>query len=225
MAAASNKKRPFALALAALATIAGVAIAYAVIANTSAPNPADTLQGNEPTSTPLARTEPSTRAAAPEVTATAPVPTPTPKATDNGTSTPTASPGAKNDSATRFAFVRSVEYGKPGTIVVDYAEYLTGQAATKAARKRNNQSALPNDYYIVNDDTKTTTLKLSPNASVRLVTSSDGTSDPAGYESDVERWTNQFAAPSEENAAIRSAGYWITVENGLVTAVREQFAP
>lgn len=125
----------------------------------------------------------------------------------------------------RFAFIKNVTFGRPGTIVVDYAEYLTGTEAAKAASARGDESPPPNDYYIVNDDTKAVTLKLAAAASVQLASNPDGTSDPAGYPSDVDRWANHFAAPSDENSGIRYAGYWIVVDNGTVTAVREQFAP
>lgn len=164
-------------------------------------------------------------------------PTPTTPATGDPADTPAvrepapkAETPASDSPATplpqsRFAFVKNVTFGRPGTIVVDYAEYLTGAEAARAASARGDESPPPNDYYIVNDDQKTVTLKIAANASVRLASNPDGTSDPAGYPSDVERWANHFAAPSDENSGIRYAGYWIVVDNGTVTAVREQFAP
>lgn len=124
-----------------------------------------------------------------------------------------------------FTFVEKLTFGRPGTIVLDYAEYLTGKKAADAAKARGDESPPPNDYYIVNENTKLRTFKIAPNAKVRLVSNPDGTSDPAGYEATVEQWAGYFAAPSDENAAIRAAGYWVVVENGTVTAVREQFVP
>lgn len=143
---------------------------------------------------------------------------------------PPADPPSTDSPATplpssQFTFVEKLTSGKPGTIVLDYAEYLTGKKAADAAKARGDESPPPNDYYIVNDNTKLRTFKISPDAKVRLVSNPDGTSDPAGYEATVEQWAGHFAAPSDENAAIRAAGYWVVLKGDTVVAVREQFVP
>lgn len=129
-----------------------------------------------------------------------------------------------------FAFIKNVTFSGTGgnsigTIVADYAQFLTGKAAADAAAKAGDESPPPNDYYIVNANPQLRTLKVAPNATVRLTTNPDGTADPAGYESTYEAWANHFAAPSDENEPIRRAGYWLTLENGIVVAVAEQFVP
>lgn len=148
-----------------------------------------------------------------------PVPEPAPVEPEDTNSPATPLPSSQ------FAFVERLTFGRPGTIVLDYAEYLTGTKAAAAAKAHGDESPPPNDYYIVNDNAKLRTFKIAPDAEVRLVTSADGTSDPAGYTTTVERWAGYFAAGGDETAAIRSAGYWVVIDDGVVTAVREQFAP
>lgn len=142
---------------------------------------------------------------------------------------PTTTPAPEKPEAPKtpqkFAFIAKVTAGGSSSLSADYAEYLTGDAAATAAKKRGDESPPPNDYYIVNDSRATTTLKVDKNVKVHLVSNPDGTSDPAGYDSDFETWSNYFAAPSDENAGIRGAGYWLSIKDGVVIAIDEQFLP
>jgi hypothetical protein len=149
-----------------------------------------------------------------------------PASQDDSEAEPSEAPAADEDGTQeQFAFVKKLVAGKPGTVELDYAEFLTGASAAKAAAARGEESPPPNDYFIVNDNKKLRTFKIAANAKVRLVSSADGTSDPAGYDSTVERWANHFAAPTDENWSIRNAGYWFVIEDGVVVEVREQYTP
>lgn len=170
-----------------------------------------------------ATAEPTPQPEEPKGTESAEQPTP-PSAPEEESPVPDDSPATPLPKS-QFAFVTQLTDGDPGTIVVDYAEYLTGARAAEAAKARGDESPPPNDYYVVNENTKLRSLKIAAGAKVRLVTNPDGTSDPAGYTASVEQWARYWAAPSDENAAIRAAGYWIVIEEDVVTAVREQFAP
>jgi len=125
----------------------------------------------------------------------------------------------------RFAFIKEVTAGSTPSLVADYAEFLMGKDAAAAAKARGDESPPPNDYYIVNDNTKLRTLRIKTGIPVRLTSNPDGTSDPAGYTTDLDTWAGYFAAPTEENVGIRTGGYWLGIENGVVVSIEEQYTP
>lgn len=149
----------------------------------------------------------------------------TPPAAQEPTEVPKAEDPAKPVTTRQLAFITKVVQGASPSLSADYANFLTGDDAATAAAERGDESPPPNDYYIVNDNRKLRTLKVSPRAKVQLVSNADGTSDPSGYTADFETWANYFAAPSDENAAIRQAPYWLTLKGGVVVAIEEQFLP
>ncbi len=150
-----------------------------------------------------------------------------PAATDE--QPPAEEPAKATDTAAKnerqYSFVREVSAGSQPTIVADYAQFLTGSAAAAAAAADGGESPPPNDYYVLNENPKLRTLKVKPGISVKLTSNPDGTVDPAGYQVAVEVWSGYFAAPSDENAGIRGAGYWLTLDGGTVVAIEEQFVP
>lgn len=138
----------------------------------------------------------------------------------------TPKPAPANPAQTRrFGFITTVKPGSKPVLTIDYADFLTGKPAADAAASRGDESPPPNDYYIVNDTRSTTRLTVRPGTRVTLVSNPDGTSDPAGYTVDLATWVGFFEAPSDENAAIREGGYWLTIDNGVVTGISEQFLP
>ncbi|HET6350718.1 MAG TPA: hypothetical protein VFG89_01130 [Coriobacteriia bacterium] len=145
----------------------------------------------------------------------------TPPQTQPSTQPPANQPADKR----QFGFVKSVTPGAPGKIVVDFATYLTGEAAAKAATKAGEESPPPNDYFIVNEDESPSTLKLAADTVVRLTTRPGEGSVVGGYDTDVATFAGYLSANNEDTAALRADGYWLTVQNGVVTAVEEQYAP
>jgi len=149
----------------------------------------------------------------------------TPPVAQEPTEVPKAEDPAKPVTTRQLAFITKVVQGASPSLSADYANFLTGDEAAAAAAERGDESPPPNDYYIVNDNRKLRTLKVAPRVKVQLVSNADGTSDPSGYTADFETWANHFAAPSDENAAIRQAPYWLTLKGGVVVAIEEQFLP
>lgn len=125
----------------------------------------------------------------------------------------------------QYSFVREVTSGSKPSMVADYAQFLTGPAAAAAAAAAGGESPPPNDYYVVNENPRLRTLKVKPGISVKLTSNPDGTVDPAGYNVAFDIWAGYFAAPSDENAGIRGAGYWLTLDGDTVVAIEEQFVP
>ncbi len=150
-----------------------------------------------------------------------PTPTPEATATTEIPSTPQIQPTATR----RFGFITSLTPGASGKVVVDYASYLTGEAAAKAAKKAGEESPPPNDYFIVNDDQKTVTLRLDPAVKVRLTTRPGEGSVVGGYETDAATLAGYVSAETEDTVPLRSNGYWLTVRDGAVIEIEEQYAP
>lgn len=138
-------------------------------------------------------------------------------------STPPPSPAPKAPSPVRqFTYIKSVKAAAPSSIVADFAQFLTGKAAASAAAKAGDESPPPNDYYIVNDNPKLRTLAVSPTVAVRLTTEDDGAPLPEGYDSTLAAFAKQLKA-NPDWAQYRH--FWITIEDGVVTRIEEQFTP
>lgn len=146
------------------------------------------------------------------------------QASAQSTETPTGQ-GSQAKPLRQFTFVHSVSTGASPKMVADYAQFLTGKPAADAATAHGDESPPPNDYYIVNDNKKLRTLPIKPGISVKLVSKADGTTDAEGYLLTLDKWAANFAAPTPTNSGIISAGYWITIKDGIVVAVEEQYVP
>lgn len=129
----------------------------------------------------------------------------------------------------QFAYVKKA--AKPGgsaiLVTVDYAEYLTGKAAAAAATAHGDESPPPNDYYIVNDNHLLRKFPVKPGISVSVVVNPDGTSDPSGHLMPLSKWYAVFngSANPDQQMELKAGGYWLTVKNGTVVAMKQQYTP
>jgi len=139
--------------------------------------------------------------------------------------TPTASKsGAAATSGKQFCFMRSGTWeGATPELIVDYAELFTGDEAAAAAAAHGSESPPPNDHYIVNDNTKLRTLPANPNMTVKVISASDGMVS-GGYAMPFGEWYDVLIGMSSSNF-VKDMPYWITIENGTIVAVEEQFLP
>lgn len=125
-----------------------------------------------------------------------------------------------------FSYVSGTRVsGNVRYLSADYAQMLTGDAAAAAAAARGDESPPPNDYYIVNDNRKLRTLRITPGIKVTVTSNPDGTSDPSGHKITLSKWMGYYGAPTEGNAAIREAPYWIWVKGDTVTRIEQQYLP
>ena len=147
--------------------------------------------------------------------------------TSSITPTPTAPPKKPVSKTTKqFTFItKIIESGATPVIVADYAQMLSGDAAAAAATAHGDESPPPNDYYIVNDNKLLRKLKVQPGIKVTVVTNADGTSDPTGHTVSFADWAANYSAPTADNESLRTAPYWITVKNGVVTKIEQQYLP
>jgi hypothetical protein len=124
-----------------------------------------------------------------------------------------------------FAYIASSTWESDGAkLTVDYAQMLTGSAAAAAASAAGDESPPPNDYYIANTNPKLRTFPVKTSIKVRMTSTADGTR-PDGYDMPFGQWYDAYSGMSGSFPAIREVPYWITVQNGTITKIEEQYLP
>lgn len=127
------------------------------------------------------------------------------------------SPAPELQDGRHFGLVRSIDLQtSPGTIVFDPAVQLTGEEANRAAVAHGDEVPVPNDLYTVNDDPTVHTLALSPDVEIHLVNWEDCcgtvTADPEAFKASFRGSSNHW-------------GFWVTLEQGVVVNIEEQYHP
>lgn len=134
--------------------------------------------------------------------------------------------GASLKDGRHFGYVRSVD-ADAGTIEFDLAYFLSGEEANAAYRAAGGTGPVPNDHFVVNDNPMLRTLALAPDVRLRLLdwnhccdTFFDGDlslfAQAIGEQADVTEGDLIYRGQSQ---------WWITVENGMVTEIEEQYSP
>jgi hypothetical protein len=151
--------------------------------------------------------------------ATGPTTSPSPEPAETPVATPAIEDGR------HFTFLSSIDTGDPTTITFDLAYFYTGEEAAEVAAERGDESPPPNDYYIVNDNPKLRTVPVAADAELRIL---DWANCCEGF----------ITGSIEELAAAMEAGddpyggtyrytspFWLTVEDGQVVLIEEQYLP
>ena len=147
----------------------------------------------------------------PTQTSTQPAPTPGPSPADH------------------FGYIRSVSTAGPAaTLAFDEAEFLTGDAAQKAAEQDGVVAPgekVPNDYYIRNRDQTTQTLRIANDAKItakRCPLCCHGRDGQLGpFLASFMKGRQTFADPYRGKYSL----YWLTIRDGEVAAIDEQYVP
>lgn len=157
---------------------------------------------------------------------TPPVDTPvTPAVEPDDSKTETESEDSPSDTAaddsstTRFAYVGQAT-NSGGTVVLslDYADFLTGDAAAKAAAANGEESPPPNDYYISNKNTKLRKFTVKKGAKFIVMGA-----DP---DDTTELTAAQFASAISSNLdGAADAGYWFVIKGDTIRSGKEQWTP
>jgi hypothetical protein len=116
-------------------------------------------------------------------------------------------------------YVKTVDPDR-GTITFDLIQFFTGEAATKAAAEDGAESPPPNDYYIRNVNARLRTLPVASDAPITvnvLAAQSSGSSTK-----DVSVTLEELAGYFPNNG---TAPFWITVAQGQVAKIAQQFLP
>lgn len=133
----------------------------------------------------------------------------------DGPSQALASPAPNLPGGRQFGLIKSVDLQiSPGTIVFDPAEQLTGEEANRAAAAHGDEVPVPNDVYKVNDDLTVHTLALSPEVEISVINYRGDCCDPVA--TDLE---------GLEASGLSGWGYWVTIEDGAVVRIDEQYHP
>jgi hypothetical protein len=125
-----------------------------------------------------------------------------------------------------FGYVRSVDPAA-GTIEFDLAYFLSGQEANDAYHAAGGTGPVPNDHFVVNDNPMLRTLTLAPDVRLRLLdwnhcceTFFDG--DLSLFAQAIREQTDV----ADGDLIYRGqSSWWITIENGVVTQIEEQYSP
>ena len=151
-----------------------------------------------------------------------------PESTQARTSTaPRPPPGPSP--AEHFGYIRSVSTAGPAaTLAFDEAEFLTGDAAQKAAEEDGavpHGEPVPNDYYIRNRDKTTQTLRIANDAKItakRCQLCRHGRDGQLGpFLASFMKQGQTYADPYRGKNTL----YWLTIENDEVVAIDEQYVP
>ncbi len=113
------------------------------------------------------------------------------------------------------------------SVTFDLIEFLTGDAAKKAWQKDNpgsGQDGPDNDYYIVNDNPKLRTLPVAATVSVNVLdmTSGAGTDTKQISFADLPAY---LAELKPDDRRLSYNPFWLTVQNGQIVKIEEQFIP
>lgn len=145
-------------------------------------------------------------------------------ATGGGTAGPDPG-GTGGESGRQIGFLRRV-FTKSGRyyLTIDYVQFLTGQAAVKAAVEDGEIKAgetLDNDYYVRNQNPKLRTFTIKAGIPVTVETYV-----PTGKASVSLAEFKAAMSPSDaNNSSMRAAPWWITLKDSTVTKIAEQYIP
>ena len=116
-------------------------------------------------------------------------------------------------------YLKTVDPGQQ-TITFDLIQFFTGEAATKAAAEDGEESPPPNDYYIRNVNPRLRTLPVAPGAPITVnVLAAQSTGNAT---KDVSVTMAELASYFPNSG---TAPFWITVDQGQVTRMAQQFLP
>jgi hypothetical protein len=133
--------------------------------------------------------------------------------------------GVAGENGRFFCYMTSAGWeGDQPELTVDYAQMLTGTEAAAAATAAGDDSPPPNDYYIVNQNPKLRTFPADAGMTVRMTSTAEGT-QPEGYDMPFGQWYDAFSGMSGSFPSIRDVPYWITIENGTIVMIEEQYLP
>jgi hypothetical protein len=162
-----------------------------------------------------------------------------PTATTDPSPQPTGSTGSANPGCsgapapatladgTYFGFVESLDVD-PGTMGFDLACFYTGEEANEQAAQRGDEVPVPNDVYIVNDNTTIRDVPVDPSTGLLLIDWNECCETSPGAE------LAAFASAIGETDLVEIGGrryagglspYWVTIENGQAVLIEEQFLP
>jgi hypothetical protein len=137
---------------------------------------------------------------------------------------------SKSNAIEQFGFIRDVDTrANPPTLVFDEAEWLTGEAAQKAAQADGavtDGEKVPNDYYMRNTIRDERVLKIAPDAqitAIRCPVCRDG--QPGKLQDFLDSFRGRGGRTYSEPYRGSASQYWLTIQDGRVIGIDEQYRP
>lgn len=126
-----------------------------------------------------------------------------------------------------FGYIKTID-ARYATLTIDLATLVTGDAADRAAAAAGEIQAgdhVPNGYFIENRDESYVTLRLDDGVVVRVLGD-----PPRLVEGELLPLAASFAKrPDEVRRGARYRGvtsqYWVTVRDGVIVEIEEQYLP
>jgi tRNA A-37 threonylcarbamoyl transferase component Bud32 len=128
---------------------------------------------------------------------------------------------------THFGYVERVDT-LSGALAFDLACFYTGEEANEQAAKRGDEVPVPNDVYIVNDNTTIRNLTVDPAVRLRVLDWNRCCDPRPGADLDAfasALGNEEFVEIDGRSYAGSLSPYWVTIEDGIVTRIEEQFLP
>jgi hypothetical protein len=125
-----------------------------------------------------------------------------------------------------FGYLKAARVtAEPRDVEFDLAYFLTGEEANAEAERRGLETPVANDYLIVNDNPKLRTLPVAAEVVIDLVDWKQCCDKR--FQGDPARFETAFTAASPPSGRYRGrfTAYWLTVEDGVVTKIEEQYLP
>jgi len=172
-----------------------------------------------------AAVSPTATMPAPTSETSSPTPTDKPSPTPSAIATPEPAGDTLPDGR-YFVQLTDIQGGEEGPLLVQYdlAYFLTGEEANQAADDRGLETPVPNDYFIVNDNPKLRLTPLEGVYSVKYIPEGSGLSSPVkAHEAQFLGWMGESVQtdfPPKD-----TSWWWVTIENGSVTKIEQQYLP
>lgn len=133
------------------------------------------------------------------------------------------------ESGKQIGFMKKVyKKGSRYYLTIDYVQFLTGQAAIKAAIADGvikPGETLDNDYYIRNQNPKLRTFIILAAAPVTTETYFSSGSPVGKASLSLAELMSAMSPADAANGSMRAAPWWITLKNSTVTKIAEQYIP
>jgi tRNA A-37 threonylcarbamoyl transferase component Bud32 len=128
---------------------------------------------------------------------------------------------------THFGYVEGLETVS-GAMAFDLACFYTGEEANRQAAAAGDEVPVPNDVYIVNRNTTIRNLTVDPSAKLVLIDWNRCCDPRPGADLDAfasALGNEDFVQIGGRSYAGSLSPYWVTIEEGIVTRIEEQFLP
>lgn len=141
------------------------------------------------------------------------------------TAEPTA-PETDLDDGRHLGVIEAVEdRGEGVSIELDVVQWLTGDEADRAAAEDGFVEPgedVPNDYYVRNVNERLRTLAIGDARTIAVVERSCCDTQPLAS---VAEWVEWYRASDPDGFGGPGAYWWVTVDDGRVVGIEEQYRP